>query len=79
MFSQINGKCNHFQILSEIIDKNSDGNASSISYRFIKLINDNDVTKNYTSGWKLQLDWKYGSASWVPLKYLKASNLIEFP
>ena len=30
-----------------------------------------------TRGWKLQVEWKDGSISWVPLKDLKASNPVE--
>lgn len=30
-----------------------------------------------TKGWELQVEWKNGSTSWVPLKYLKESNPVE--
>ena len=29
------------------------------------------------SGWKVQVEWNYGSILWVTLKYLKDSNRIE--
>ena len=28
-------------------------------------------------GWSIEVEWKDGSVSWVPLKDLKASNPIE--
>ena len=77
MFSHIDDEGLHFQILSEITDHKSDGNAIPISYVFIKLINGKNLPKNTTSGCKLQVEWKDGLTSWVTLKYLKASNPLE--
>ena len=44
---------------------------------FIKSQNGNTHKKMTTRGWKLQVEWKDGSVSWVPLKDLKASNPVE--
>ena len=74
MFSHIDGEGHNFQILSNITDHKSDGNEISISDRFIKSINGNNLTNNNTAICKLQVDWKYGSAYLVPLKYSKTSN-----
>ena len=63
--------------MSNITDNNSDGNEISISDGFIKSRNGNNLPNKTTNGWKLQVEWKDGSTSWVPLKDLKASNLIE--
>ena len=77
MFSQIDDKGNHFQLLSKITYHKSDGNTISISDGFTKSINGNNVPNNTTAGWKLQVEWNDGSIVWVPLKYIKASNWIE--
>ena len=77
MFSQIDDEGHHFQILTKITDHNSDDNVISISYILINLINSNNLPKKTTAGWELQMEWKYRSTSWVTLKYLKASSLLE--
>ena len=33
--------------------------------------------KKTTRGWKLEVEWNYGTLRWIPLNYLKASNTIE--
>jgi hypothetical protein len=33
--------------------------------------------KKTTAGWELEVEWKDGSTSWVPLKPLKESNAID--
>ena len=35
------------------------------------------VPKKTSQGWDLLVKWKDGSYSWIPLKYLIASNLVE--
>ena len=39
----------------------------------------NDITKYRitTKGWKIKVEWKDGSCSWIPLKIIKESNPIE--
>ena len=61
MFSKIDSEGHHFQLLSDITDYKYDGNAILISDEFIKSINGKNVPKNTTAGWKLQVEWKYGS------------------
>ena len=68
-----NGGC-HFQPLIKITDHKSDGNTISISGGLINPINEKNIPKNTMDGWKLQVEWKDMSASWVTLEYLKASN-----
>ena len=70
MLSKIDDEGHQFHLLSEITDHKYDGNAISTSDGFIKSRNFNNVTKNNMYGWKLQVEWNYGSTSWVPLKYL---------
>ena len=35
------------------------------------------LRKRNNSGWKLLVEWKYGSVNWVSLKELKQSNTVE--
>ena len=76
-FSQIDAEGHHFHLLSKITDHKPNVSAISISDGFINSSNGNHVTKKTTYIWKLQVEWKDGSKSWVPLKDLKASYPIE--
>ena len=33
--------------------------------------------KKTTAGWDLEVEWKDGGTSWLPLKELKATNSVE--
>ena len=44
---------------------------------FIKSISANLHRKSMNRGWKLLVEWKYGSVDWVTLKYLKHSNPVD--
>ncbi len=35
------------------------------------------IKKKTTSGWDLEIEWKEGSTSWLPLKELKETNSVE--
>ena len=63
--------------MRKITDHMSNGNAISISDVFIKLIKCNNIPKKTMAGWKQIVEWKDGSTSWVPLKYIKASNPLQ--
>ena len=77
MYSQIDNEGHHFQLLREITDHKSDGNAIAISDGFIRSKNGNEVPKKTTAGWKLMVEWKDGSSQWIQLKDLKVSNPLE--
>ena len=36
-----------------------------------------NVKKKTTAGWDLEVEWKDGSTSWIPLKELKETNSVE--
>ena len=77
MFSHIEYKVRHFHISSKITDHKSEFNAILISGEFIKSRNGKNVPKKTTAGSKLIVKWNEVPTSWVPLKDLKASNLLE--
>jgi hypothetical protein len=33
--------------------------------------------KQTTAGWELEVEWKDGSTSWLPLKELKETNIVN--
>ena len=77
MMSQVDSEGHHYQLLAEISDHKSNQLAIKRSNGFIKSRNGNSHTKITTRGWKLQVEWKDGSVSWIPLKDLKASNPVK--
>ena len=60
MFLSIDDEGRHFQILINISDYKYDDNEISIIDGFIKLRSGNNVSKNNTPGWKLQMERKDG-------------------
>jgi hypothetical protein len=77
LFSQIDENGVQFQILHEIVEHQRDASAISIENGYITSQSGNCHPKKFTQGWKLLVEWKDGSVSWVPLKDLKASNPIQ--
>lgn len=77
MMSQVDAYGHHHQILKEIVEHKRDGSAITIENGFIRSRSGNLHPKKTTRGWKLLVEWRDGSSSWVPLKDLKASNPVE--
>ena len=51
--------------------------ATKKSDQFTRSRNGNRVPNMTACGWKLLVEWKYGSSDWIELKDLKVSNPIE--
>ena len=77
MLSQVDTEGHHFQLLQEIVDHRSDGRAIKKSNGYHISQSGSRKPKITTVGWKLQVEWKDGSMSWVDLKDLKESNPLE--
>jgi hypothetical protein len=77
LYSQVNSEGQQYVILSEIIDHSKDVAAITKDQGFIRSYNGNEVRRKTTKGWKLCVEWKDGSTSWVPLSELKASNPVK--
>lgn len=77
LLSQVDSEGRHYQVLSEISDHQSDASAIKRKDGFIRSKNGNLHAKKTTRGWKLEVEWKDGTVSWVPLKDLKHSNPVE--
>ena len=77
MMSQVDSEGHHYQLLAEISDHYADGTAIKKSNGFIKSSNGNKVPKKTTRGWQLEVEWKDGSVSWVPLRDMKTSYPVE--
>ena len=66
-----------FSVLSEITEHRTNGHALSKDEGFTTDRHGKRHPKITTRGWELQVEWRKGSASWVPLKDLKESNSLE--
>ena len=76
MMSQVDSEGHHYQLLAEISDHQSNHLAITKKNGFIRSKNGNLHPKMTTRGWSIEVEWKDGSISWVPLKDLKASNPV---
>jgi hypothetical protein len=78
MHSQIDGDGHTFLLLmSEITDHKTDGTAVSKNDGYKVMRNGQQRPRHTTRGWKLLIQWKDGSMSWVPLKDMKESHPIK--
>ena len=77
MFSGVDSEGRHYQLLNEITDHVKDSTAIEQKDGYIKSKNGNQSPKMTTRGWKLLVEWKDSSSSWIPLKDLKVSNPVE--
>jgi hypothetical protein len=77
LFSQIDEEGNSFAILKEITDHRSNDSALSIDNGYTTSKNGTKRHKITTAGWDIEVEWKDGSTTWVPLTRLKDSNPLE--
>lgn len=77
MFSQVDPNGHHYQLIHEITDHKKDASAISIANGTFISRSGRQVQKKTTRGWKLLVEWKDGSSSWVSLKDIKCSNPVE--
>jgi hypothetical protein len=77
MYPQVDDEGHHFTIVDEIIKHKSDGSAVKNDDRFVESPNGNWTQQLTTKGWKLLVQWKDRTSSWIPVKDLKKSNPIK--
>ena len=77
MYAQVDEHGHHTLMLDEIIDHKKDPIAIGIDDGYIVKPNGQKVLKKTTKGWKICVQWRDGSTTWVPLKDLKESNPVE--
>jgi hypothetical protein len=77
LYSQVDSEGRQYLILNEIVDHSQDASAISKDQGFYTSYNGNQIRRKTTKGWKLCVEWKDGSTSWIPLSELKASNPVE--
>ena len=77
LFSQVDEEGKQHQIFKEIVSHRKKKTAidKADQYRIGK--DKRKTKKKTTAGWDLEVEWRDGSTSWLPLKELKETNAIE--
>ena len=77
LYEQVDDNGNQYNIFDSIIDhrKNDDAISKEDGY----IISQNGVRRKIitTKGWELNVRWKDGSESWIPMNEIKESNPLE--
>ena len=77
LLTQIDEEGNQYQIFKEIVDHRKDEKkAVDKADQYFKKGNRKHKRK-MTTGWDLEVEWKDGSTSWLPLKTLKETNPVQ--
>jgi hypothetical protein len=77
LLSQVDAEGRSYSILREIVDHRTNGKALSKDDASKMTKRGREQLRHTTQGWDIQVEWKDGSTSWVPLKDLKESNPVE--
>lgn len=78
LYSQVDSDGNQYQIFREIINHRRNKSAVAKEDGFnVDKRSGKKRRKKTTAGWELEVAWKDGSTSWLPLKDLKNSNAVE--
>jgi len=76
LLSGVDSEGNQFQIFKEIVDHWKDKRAVEIADQYYKK-NGRRYKKKTTTGWEMEVEWKDGTSSWLPLKTLKETNPVQ--
>ena len=77
LYNHIDENGNSHSILTSIADHEVDLNIAVPKDKSFYETNNSRKRRITTKGWKLKVEWKDGSHSWVPLNIVKESNPIE--
>ena len=77
LYAQVDNEGHMEAMLKEISGHKNGPNAIDKEEGFTRSHNGNQIPIRTTKGWEIEVQWKDGSASWVPLKDIKDFNPIE--
>jgi hypothetical protein len=77
LYSQVDADGREFILMKEIVDNRSDGSTVPVDDAYYVDPNCQTTRWMTTKGWKLLVEWKDGSADWLPLKDLKESYPVQ--
>ena len=76
IYSQIDAEGNQLHIFSDIVGHRKNKRAVDKADQFVER-GGNRYKKKTTAGWDLEVEWKDGTTSWLPLTTLKKDNPLE--
>jgi hypothetical protein len=77
MYAQVDQEGRTFAILDEVVGHRTNGHALSKDDGFFMTRSGKKAPVMTTRGWELQVQWKDGTTTWVPLKDIKGSNPVQ--
>ena len=79
MWSHVDNKGRSYSVLKEIVDHQTNGRALSKDNGYTVDQSGRRHPKVSTQGWELEVEWRDGMTSWVPLKDLRILTLCLLP
>ena len=76
LYSQCDSEGNQYHIFREIINHRKTKAAVDKANQ-VTTGNNRRIKKKTLTGWDLEVGWKDGSTSWIPLKEIKNTNPVE--
>jgi hypothetical protein len=77
LYSQVDSEGNQHRIFKEIFNHRRNKNALDKADSYRIALNGKQIPKKSVAGWDLEVEWKDGTSSWIPLKELKETNGVE--
>lgn len=77
LFSQVDSEGNQYRLFQEIINHRRKESAMDKSDQYRIEADGRRTKRKTTAGWDLEVEWRDGSTTWIPLKELKESNPVE--
>ena len=77
LYNHVDDDGNSHSLLSAIVDHEVDHTIAVSKEDSLHESNNLRRRRITTKGWRIKVEWKDGSASWIPLKIVKESNPIE--
>jgi hypothetical protein len=77
LLSQVDKEGNQYQLFKEIVDHRRDLKKAVKKADQFYHRNGKSYKKKMTAGWQLEVEWRDGLTSWLPLKTLKETNSIQ--
>lgn len=77
LYSQVDEEGNQYHLFQEIVGHRRLKTALDKADQFRINKDGKRIKKKTTSGWDLEVEWKDGTTSWLPLRELKETNAVE--
>jgi len=76
LFAQVDSEGNLTRIFKRIVGHQKHPRAINKEDQF-RVVNGQRTKKKTTTGWDIEIEWRDGSTSWLPMKEVKATNSVE--